>query len=129
MRSLVIRRCIGNDIATHRVIGRSSTKLPDFLMKIPTETGSMWIGPSDDRCACTRFEDRPLVHGSRREVLLDGHRRLTLVRLVGASEPAAAVIAFPSTHPEPRLKASQSSHDVPSADRVRIPAWLVRSGP
>lgn len=53
IRSLVIRRGIGNDIATHRVIGRSSTKLLDFLMRIPTETGSMWIGPSDNRCACT----------------------------------------------------------------------------
>ena len=53
MSGCTTRRGRGNDIATHFVIGRSSTKLPAFLMKMPTETGSMWIGPSVRRWATT----------------------------------------------------------------------------
>lgn len=47
------RRLSGNDIATHFVFGRSWTRVPFDLKKIPTDTGSITIGPSDSRCART----------------------------------------------------------------------------
>ena len=53
MRGWRTRRGIGNDIATHFDFGRSSTKLPRFLRKMPTATGSTWIGPSVDRNSYT----------------------------------------------------------------------------
>jgi hypothetical protein len=49
MRGWTIRRDIGNQSATERVIGRSSTKPAVDLMKIPTDTGSTCIGPSVSR--------------------------------------------------------------------------------
>jgi hypothetical protein len=49
IRGWDIRRLSGKDSVTQRVAGRSSTKLPLDLMKIPTETGSTIIGPSDSK--------------------------------------------------------------------------------
>ena len=50
-----------NDTATHFVIGRSSQKPRARLRKMPTDTGSTWIGPTrSSRPGHHRVEDRPL---------------------------------------------------------------------
>ena len=54
MAEWVSRRPSGKLIATQRVIGRSSTKLPAFLMKMPTATGSTCTGPSVSRYSWTQ---------------------------------------------------------------------------
>ena len=90
-------------------LGRSSTKLLAFLMKMPTDTGSTCTGPSDSRWREHRFEDRPFprVPASEpatatwngREVIVERHRGRALVGLVGPAEHPLAVRARPARHP------------------------------
>ena len=53
MRLLVSVRGSEKLTATQRVIGRSSANVRERLRKMPTETGSTWIGPTEVSPAIT----------------------------------------------------------------------------
>ena len=136
MRGLSSTRGSANDSASHFTFGRSSTNVRDRLMKMPTDTGSTWIGPIVSRWRGDRLEDRALALGSGREVLVERHRRRALVRLALATELTPAVGADPGGHAtsvRPPSAAGQRLHDRdlvrrrrPAVSRSRIASWFTK---
>ena len=94
----------------------------DRLRKMPTDTGSTWIGPDRGRgAAMTASKTGRSNGGPVREVLLDRHRRRALVALPGARRTAAG------TSGHTQLGTSRAS--LPTGSRsLRLDDRLPRSG-